>query len=78
MRWIVLAAVALLGCASPQGSPMDGGGPDMSVSHCDPRALYDACSAQCHLTVCIVGKADCVSGQWLCDCSLVGPCPNRD
>jgi hypothetical protein len=77
LRWICAIAVSLVvGCASSQ--PPADAGVDLTVDHCDPQQLFVACSAQCHMPICIVAAATCSGAQWVCDCSQTGPCPMKD
>ena len=73
-RIACLALLLLAACASSQPANGADAGADLSVSQCDPKTLFSSCSQQCGGPVCIVARASCAGGQWVCDCTMTGPC----
>jgi hypothetical protein len=74
VRWLLAILLFATACASATQAPMDAG-VDLTMGQCDGRALFAACSDQCHMPICIVASATCsATGQWICDCAQTGPC----
>ena len=75
MRWLLAIVLLMTASASASQEPMDAGADLTASGQCDSRTLFNDCSAQCGMSVCIVGNATCsATNQWMCDCSRVTPC----